>query len=492
VLHVNLLLLSLVIPLPNVAMIRRLFIVSALLVVPLWSHASDNSRTCDCDSQLATRSRALHASVFDLYQSLDSHSYWWIDSNYQLSEASTALLQRCFELFPDSWEIFQHTYQLLGSCKHCDVPNYYNLSGLLLLFHRHILGKHVAAEAYYTKFLRLGMGGTWYEAEDVWALQAYLQQLVGEGLRLAVDVLSKEAGENTAFFWRFLYDTPSPTYNKRFHQSLHHFLGKSDLGRRAGMKWSYDNLYCKLTRKLKRDFSNLWTAKLLDFGAEGMRIRPESIGYIGADFQRFYIHITRVWRDEVDYAVYHVRGKLKLGDRVCLFAGKMRIDCIEEFGKDCGHTFATIRDRDNINIAYQYEGYLRSSYSFKVFRSSKPLGVLRGDLTSYFLIDSREQVQYNNLKLVDSYQHSHPLRPYCNNQFKGVWLPEGSKDPIVCNWGDYRIPDSKDLDIGTEMFSPDDAFLDKGWQTYRDAFCNSKRGVAKAKALAIEKEQWWE
>ena len=396
-------------------------------------------------------------------------------------------LQQCFELFPDHWEAFQHIYQLSASCKRCTIPHYYDLSELLSLFHRHILGKHVTAEAYYTKFLRLGIGGKWIDTEGSWAMQSYLKRLVDEDLQLSVKVLSRETTQDVESFWCFLCDTPSLSYNTCLHQSLYGSLKTLHPDMLLQMEAGYNNPVRMLCRKLRRDFSNLWTVKMLDFGAEGIRSRPEPIGYIGEDFQRFRIHFLHVWRDQEDLSVYHVKGKVKMQDHVYPFEGEMQIDHVQE------HT--TIGGYED-NFAFQYELYidiecrlvgdLQGSYTFRVFQPdpSKRIGVLKGGFESSFLIDRDGQVKYNVFG-----NHSDS---YCNNQFSGVWLPQGSTVGQVCNWGDYRIPNTKGPgpDMGAGFFSPDDSFLDKGWQTYRDVFVHGR--CDDIQALEAEIGKWWE
>lgn len=60
-------------------------------------------------------------------------------------------------------------------------------------------------------------------------------------------------------------------------------------------------------------------------------------------------------------------------------------------------------------------------------------------------------------------------KTYCNNQFSGVWAPQWARyatgEIIV-----FLNTKEPGLDMGAGFFSPDDSFLDKGWQTYRDVY----------------------
>ncbi len=55
-----------------------------------------------------------------------------------------------------------------------------------------------------------------------------------------------------------------------------------------------------------------------------------------------------------------------------------------------------------------------------------------------------------------------------------------------CNFGDYRIPESVNLDIGAGEFSPDPKFFDKGWKSYSFSLYGETEIEQKK-----EKEKWW-
>ena len=58
--------------------------------------------------------------------------------------------------------------------------------------------------------------------------------------------------------------------------------------------------------------------------------------------------------------------------------------------------------------------------------------------------------------------------PYRNNQFAGRYTPAPGGEKLRSNWGDFRIPDSGDLDQGAGEFSPADKYLKNGWDGYGD------------------------
>nr|MBP6410083.1 hypothetical protein [Pseudarcicella sp.] len=59
---------------------------------------------------------------------------------------------------------------------------------------------------------------------------------------------------------------------------------------------------------------------------------------------------------------------------------------------------------------------------------------------------------------------------FFNNQFIGSWTSYKTNTSKKCNWGDYRIPESGNLDVGAGEFSVDEKYLKNGWKNYSQAF----------------------
>lgn len=53
---------------------------------------------------------------------------------------------------------------------------------------------------------------------------------------------------------------------------------------------------------------------------------------------------------------------------------------------------------------------------------------------------------------------------YMNNFFVGTWKRENVT--LKCCWGEFRIPDSGDLDIGAGEFSPNEKYYQFGWKDF--------------------------
>ncbi len=173
------------------------------------------------------------------------------------------------------------------------------------------------------------------------------------------------------------------------------------------------------------DFSILFISDSVYIEAtEKMMERIEPIGFIGEDYQRFYIHYSSVERDSVDPSKYHVTGKTKVNNNVCDFKGLLNITQTKNY-----------TDPEIPN--WYYEGSIKGNYIFREDKNQYGTGVFKGEFESIFWIDSSGVLKYNTLWLVaDGYK---------NNQFEGVWQSYSSGKVKKCNWGDAESPIQKNL-----------------------------------------------
>ncbi len=87
-------------------------------------------------------------------------------------------------------------------------------------------------------------------------------------------------------------------------------------------------------------------------------------------------------------------------------------------------------------------------------------GLLAGKVTLYFFVDKDDKLQYDDIE--KDYSDS-----YVNNQYEGTWSSHKSKSTKTANWGEYRIPNSRELDVGAAEFHPKKEFIKNGWDDYK-------------------------
>jgi hypothetical protein len=173
---------------------------------------------------------------------------------------------------------------------------------------------------------------------------------------------------------------------------------------------------------------------------------PEPIGFIGSNYQRFYVHFLSVRKDKKNPYIYDVTGKTRVKNNICRFAGTMTID--------------TARYYIDTLVPQFQSGYVICKCIFYEDSTKSMSGCITGTIGTDWCI-YHQQIYYDNVYgIADGYS---------NNQFTGVWQSYHSGFVKKCNWGDWRIPESKGLDIGAGEFSVIDEYVKNGWQSYHDA-----------------------
>jgi hypothetical protein len=174
-----------------------------------------------------------------------------------------------------------------------------------------------------------------------------------------------------------------------------------------------------------------------------------------------------------------VFGKSFVKGTICDFNGIITLTEIKEvkelhFGVDDEYADKEIKS----------QGILIADYEFKENTKQKHSGIFKGKLYSKWYLSSKNQIEYDNIKL---YSDS-----YTNNAFVGIWESYSSGKEKICNWADYRVPKAnKDFDIGAGEFSVSEKYWDKDWLDI--ALKNQAPNKAIIKTKGKEKiKKWWE
>jgi hypothetical protein len=207
--------------------------------------------------------------------------------------------------------------------------------------------------------------------------------------------------------------------------------------------WSSDELKHKnyKSQYLHYDFSQLLVP------------RSEFLGYIDPNFKRIKIHFKSISKSKPD--TYHVKGTSETGSNICDFEGQIVIKEIREFKE-----LHLGSDDEFKSAGFKAQGLLLGAYNFKENPNQKQSGIFEGIVTLYWLVDNNNRIQYDDIEL--SFSDN-----YNNNQYVGTWHKYGSHIKKTCNWGEYRIPFSGDLDIGAGEFGVDPKYYNQGWEEFK-------------------------
>ncbi len=213
-----------------------------------------------------------------------------------------------------------------------------------------------------------------------------------------------------------------------------------------------------LTDLNEYDFSHIW-----------LKTRNKSIfGYIGKNYQRFQVKFISVIKEPSENQVYLVFGKSKVNQNICDFQGEIKI--------------REIHLADNSEYPDKKCGMMIFDYTFFENPKQSHVGIFKGKGVSYWYLDSEGAIKYDDLMdAADGFR---------NNQFVGIWTEYNKTESKTCNWGDYRIPISGDLDYGTGEFCPGEKYKTYGWENFLDAnFYEDDEKREKAKKAELQ--EWW-
>ena len=215
---------------------------------------------------------------------------------------------------------------------------------------------------------------------------------------------------------------------------------------------------------IKYDFAPLWTNHDNRF----------VYGFIGKNYQRIRVKIISAVKDKSRPDTYSITGKTMVKENICQFKGTIKITEARMY-----ENIKSGVDGEFVQKHIQKEGILIAEYHFKEDKKQNHSGVFDGLLSTAWYVDSNNLLKYDDIEFVSD--------SYCNNQFAGTWKDYNNNAILTCNWGDFRIPESGDFDIGAGEFSPAEKYLQYGWQGYRDAYS----GGNNPKSLQEEQKEWW-
>ena len=177
--------------------------------------------------------------------------------------------------------------------------------------------------------------------------------------------------------------------------------------------------------------------------------KTEFLGFIGKNYQRIFIAFNSV-KKNCDGGIYLVTGNTLVLNNKCDFSGTITIKQIREF-KTLNFGVDQLY-RDSIIT----QGLIIADYHFEENKNQSHPGEFRGVMSLLWYINRNGDLIYDRIELMTSDE-------YKNNQYVGTWRAYETNEEKTCNWGEYRIPFSGDLDYGSAEFAPREKYYNKGW-----------------------------
>jgi hypothetical protein len=225
----------------------------------------------------------------------------------------------------------------------------------------------------------------------------------------------------------------------------------------------------RLPAYTKYDFSSLWR-----------EVDSDAVyGFIGPDYQRLQIKLLTIKKSASDPTLYAVTGKTRVLGLVRAFSGTMRLEHIRE----ALNRQLPPPEVGGFNTKVTASGVAVGHYVFFEDSTLAKTGVFSGVVATYWYTDDRRRLHYDS---IEGYSDG-----FTNNQFVGTWTSYNKKQPLRCNWGDFRIPNAGNFDIGAGEFSPDPKHYAKGWQNFATVWSSTASEQQHEQARRRETQAWW-
>jgi hypothetical protein len=415
------------------------------------------------------------------------------------SKDSNLYKEKFFKIFPDNFQLFDSIYGYTEldngdaffsplysvSCEHID--RFYATIDV------------VDATVFYKKIINISQNGHW-ESDGVNCFNHSLRELLLNNTEHFLKILGSYTDIKIKSFWHFFYiaiyyDHPLEIkFQKEVFEKIKKLKEKRIL---TLMKEQYEhdyneylkhkNVHSVSTSDFFSQIKSYDLSKILmtdtfmadeaiDFdgsiSSESTRMieRAEILGFIDENYQRFQIHFISIIQNPLNEYEYFAYGKTKVEENICSFQGIIKITKSQLY-TEC-------------IIPFYKQGFVESEVTLYEDSKQSSTGFFSGKLTTHFVIDDKGAFRYDALSFSSDV--------FSNNQFIGTWTSYKTKLAKKCNWGDYRIPESGNLDIGAGYFSVDDKYVKNGWENYKLAWGSSEITPAvRIKARQKEKEQWW-
>lgn len=206
------------------------------------------------------------------------------------------------------------------------------------------------------------------------------------------------------------------------------------------------------------DYKNKRDAKLLP---SKLKIEDENIapllkqnnylGFIGKNKKRLKIFFHSIKKTE-NPKRYAVKGNTIVDKNNLGFQGFISVEKVYSFS-----VFSFGID-DEFKGKVKDQGVLTLDYEFNEDEKLPALGVFKGKGIVFWYVNDKGKFLYDDMEFYTD--------GYFNNSFLGTWTSYKTGKTQECNFGQYRIPCSGDLDIGVGEFYPSPKYYPYGWKNY--------------------------
>ncbi len=180
-----------------------------------------------------------------------------------------------------------------------------------------------------------------------------------------------------------------------------------------------------------------------------LKPKHDILGFIGPNYQRLYVNIEAITRDKSNVGIYQVKGNTKVKDNICRFTGTIKVERLVIKQKE------QYQKEDSNYNDVRTIGDFYGNYEFIEDLEKKSCGIFEGRMVLHWFVSKKGKLYYDD---IEEYADS-----YNNNFYMGSWREHNKEKKKIANWGEYRIPNSGDLDNGVGEFHANEKYSEYGW-----------------------------
>jgi hypothetical protein len=189
-------------------------------------------------------------------------------------------------------------------------------------------------------------------------------------------------------------------------------------------------------------------------------------GFIGKNFQRIQIYISKVHPKKGEPTVYCITGKSKVKTSICDFHGFVKL--------------LKLTDRKNEASDYSKCGHLIGIYTFYEDSTQQNSGYFKGIMDcDVYINTTQNQIGVDQTLVISDF--------YKNRTYVGTWTSYKTGLSKVCIWGDDRLPYTYGFMKGDGEMYVTDKYKGNGWESFN----NGSEYIQDSNGKYSLKDKWW-
>ncbi|HNY45237.1 MAG TPA: hypothetical protein PKG96_07475 [Bacilli bacterium] len=202
----------------------------------------------------------------------------------------------------------------------------------------------------------------------------------------------------------------------------------------------------EIAENSKEKFENITSKFISEFDISEMLL-DKYFGAFGQNYQRIDLKVKSINKKIDSPSEYILTGTTILKNKEVPFEGVIKINTVKKSNLN----------PYQIDDSTYYTIEINCNYQFVEDKSISGSGIYQGTLDFTLVLDNENKLHNDLWEWWGD--------GYSNFQFQGTWTSSKGTE-YKCIFGDGRLENSGDLDIGDGVFMPNEKYYSYGWKDY--------------------------